>query len=377
MKILPHVHLTYCLNVHPGETLADIEAAITGPVRKIRALLNVQQSFGIGLRLSAVAANELLPRLEAFKALLKQEGCYVFTINGFPFGTFHGEAVKEMVYAPDWRTHDRYDYTCKLADILAELLPDGVTGSISTVPGSYAEWVQSYEEMEEVQLGIVKAATYLAALKKQTGCNIILALEPEPDCLLDHCDNILPFFDELDDLATVKAMKHIGLCFDTAHAAVAFEDPTEALLKIQDAGINIAKIQVSSALIADETTCLEPFAEGVYLHQTRCRDSDGELEFFPDLPEALASGLTAQWRTHFHVPLYFERNGPLSGSAPELQGAFAELLASGICPHLEIETYTFNVFPKDFAIPDLPESIAAEYRWLLDAMSLVELVVPE
>ena len=53
---------------------------------------------------------------------------YVFTINGFPYGTFHGTRVKEEVYLPDWRDEERLRYTDELADLLAKLLPDGVGG---------------------------------------------------------------------------------------------------------------------------------------------------------------------------------------------------------------------------------------------------------
>ena len=62
-------------------------------------------------------------------------------MNGFPYGPFHGEAVKAQVHAPDWRTDERVAYTLRLAQILAELLPEGVTGGISTSPLSYKAWV--------------------------------------------------------------------------------------------------------------------------------------------------------------------------------------------------------------------------------------------
>jgi hypothetical protein len=45
--------------------------------------------------------------------------------------------VKEQVYAPDWTQPDRVEYTNLLFDLLAELLPEGVEGSVSTVPVSF------------------------------------------------------------------------------------------------------------------------------------------------------------------------------------------------------------------------------------------------
>ena len=62
-----------------------------------------------------------------------EQNLYVFTINGFPYGCFHGARVKENVYVPDWRTPERRDYTNLLADILADLLPRNLTVQIFRV----------------------------------------------------------------------------------------------------------------------------------------------------------------------------------------------------------------------------------------------------
>ena len=72
-------------------------------------------------------------------ALLRANGLYVFTINGFPYGTFHGKRVKEDVYLPDWLDDERLRYTNVLAGLLAALLPDdsALEGSVSTVPGAF------------------------------------------------------------------------------------------------------------------------------------------------------------------------------------------------------------------------------------------------
>ena len=100
-------------------------------------------NLGIGLRLSNQAARELAepPTLLAFQKWLGQHGCYVFTINGFPYGRFHGGRVKEQVFAPDWSTRERLDYTNLLFDLLAQLVPAGVEGSVSTLPGSFKEFI--------------------------------------------------------------------------------------------------------------------------------------------------------------------------------------------------------------------------------------------
>jgi len=113
----PPAHLTYCLNVHPGEALADQVAAIRSHAVSIRDAVAPGARFGLGLRLSNRASLELEsgPALDGLKALLAEQDMYVFTVNGFPFGEFHGAAVKEKVYSPDWRAPERRDYTCRLA----------------------------------------------------------------------------------------------------------------------------------------------------------------------------------------------------------------------------------------------------------------------
>ena len=142
-----------------------------------------------------VAARELAepPALDEFAAFLRDENLYVFTINGFPYGQFHDTAVKRNVYAPDWRTLERLEYTCLLADILAALLPQGVTGSISTVPGSYAEWIATASDVDAMAATLAHATGHLADLHRRTGREICLALEPEPDCYLETAHDAADF----------------------------------------------------------------------------------------------------------------------------------------------------------------------------------------
>ena len=107
------VHLTYCSNIHPGETWADVRANIERFFPAVRDQVAPGKSFGIGLRLSARAARELGSgeALAEFRDFMTRNNLYVFTINGFPYGRFHGGRVKEQVFAPDWTTPERLDYT--------------------------------------------------------------------------------------------------------------------------------------------------------------------------------------------------------------------------------------------------------------------------
>src|SRR5688500_16820372 len=131
--------LTYCTNIHPGETWPEVRAALSRHLPAIRREAAPGRPFGVGLRLAAAAAKDLEnpASITELQSLLAAEDCYVFTINGFPYGSFHGTRVKEEVYAPDWSTPERLAYTLQLFDLLVQLGPGDVGGSVSTVPASF------------------------------------------------------------------------------------------------------------------------------------------------------------------------------------------------------------------------------------------------
>src|SRR5690242_18390309 len=112
------LHLTYCSNIHRGHSWTEVDTALRTSLPRIREQLAVTGPFAVGLRLSADAASELSnpDRLREFRAFLHEQEFYVPTINGFPYGAFHGSRVKELVYRPDWRDPARVTYTNQLAD---------------------------------------------------------------------------------------------------------------------------------------------------------------------------------------------------------------------------------------------------------------------
>ncbi len=136
-------HLTYCTNIHPGNGWSEVYANLQRYTLALKARLAPARDFGIGLRLSGKESSELLrgAALQEFRAFLQEQGLYVFTLNGFPYGPFHEQPVKAQVHAPDWLDEERVSYTVRLVEILAYLLPDDLEGSISTSPLSYKAWV--------------------------------------------------------------------------------------------------------------------------------------------------------------------------------------------------------------------------------------------
>src|SRR5207253_2234388 len=97
-------HLTYCTNIHPGDGWAAVDANLRRFAPALKRRLSPAAPFGIGLRLSALDARELLEgdRVRELRDFLLDEGLYVALINGFPHGSFHRTVVKADVYAPDW-----------------------------------------------------------------------------------------------------------------------------------------------------------------------------------------------------------------------------------------------------------------------------------
>lgn len=369
----PPVHLTYGLSIHPDETLAQLRESIRHKARAVRDRVAPGRPFGLGLRISDAVSRELAAgdALAQLKALLEENGFYVFTLNGFPFGRFRGGPVKERVYAPDWRTDERVAYTMRLADQLAELLPDGVAGSISTVPGSFKAWIGGEADLDLVAARLGRVAAHLAALRDRTGREIHVGLEPEPGCLWETPDALTRFMRERlwSGCAGEEIRRHIGACLDTCHMALCFEDPAEAIRQYRQAGVRISKIQLSAALEASGAgaEALGRFAEPVYLHQVAARWEDGRVRTWPDLPRALAEwpvGPEPQTvRVHFHVPLHFEGGAGLRSTAATMTPAFFRAIRAGATEHLEIETYSFDVLPG--GSKDAVESVAAEFRWAM------------
>jgi sugar phosphate isomerase/epimerase len=362
-------HLTYCTNIHPGESWAEVEANLVRHVVAVKAQVSPDAPFGVGLRLSARAAQELIAgALPALRRLLAAHDLYVFTINGFPYGTFHGAPVKDAVYRPDWREAERVAYTDQLADLLAQLLPDGIDGTISTVPGCFRARGGG-PALSEIAANLERAAAHCAALERTTGKRITLAIEPEPCCLIETIDEAIALFAD-----HLRGVSHLGLCLDACHAAVEYEDLATAIAKLRAAAIPIAKLQLSAGLRiapvdAAQRRALERFADAVYLHQVVARRGEA-LTRYTDLPEALADPATTdEWRVHFHVPIVRAELGAFAST----QDFLAELLAiqrrDPISTHLEVETYTWDVLPAELRDAPITDAIAAELRWVLERLS--------
>ena len=381
-------NLTYCSNIHPGESWAEVRAALETYYPQVKARVSPGAPFGVGLRLSDRAARELEAAggARALRDVLEPRGLYVFTVNAFPFGRFHQGRVKEQVYLPDWRDDERGQYTARVSRLLALALPAGLEGSVSTVPGAFREGAGAAHG--EIAERLLQHAAALQRLYDETGRVVTLALEPEPACLLETTAEAIDFFQRhLHSAAAVKraaqlagltleraealVRERLGVCLDACHAAVQFEEPGASLDALAAAGVRVCKVQLSSALHVELTAgareALLPFSEGVYLHQVV---EDAGARRFVDLPEALAApGGGRAWRIHFHVPVFLELAGRFATTQPFLRGLLAELKRRAVTAHLEVETYTWEVLPEALRQASVADDVVRELQWVLSELA--------
>jgi len=379
MQLNHGLHLAYCTNIHRGESWAQTFDTLQNHTLAVRDRVSKGKPYAIGLRLGADAARELsdAQTLTEFRRWLDRENCYVFTINGFPYGKFHGTRVKEQVYQPDWTTDERVDYTNLLFDLLAQIVPEGVEGSVSTVPGSFKEFITSQAQVQAMRDNVWRTVEHIARLSQRTGRKLHLGLEPEPLCFLETSSETAMFFDQLreEHPGDSRLRDHLGVNYDTCHLAVEYERPANVLQRFREHDIRISKLHFSSALkvLADAETraALKCFCEPVYFHQVIERSADGALTRYRDLDDALNSPLSTlnappEWRIHFHVPLHCAPTPLFQTTSNHLLGVMDALAADPtLCSHLEMETYTWEVMPGEMKNRSVVDQLVGEYEWTL------------
>ncbi|HEY8956372.1 metabolite traffic protein EboE [Chitinophaga sp.] len=393
-------HLSYCTNIHPGENWEDHFAQLKKFIPAIKQQVSPDQPFGIGLRLANTASLELSKEaaLKEFQQWLKNEDCYVFTMNGFPYGGFHNVVVKDQVHAPDWTSADRVAYTIRLFRILAALLPEGMEGGISTNPLGYKYWCNRCEEeknsyTESATLNMLLALEQLVRTHRSGGPLMHLDIEPEPDGMMENTSEFInwyfndllpagiPFIKEKfnleDDQAAADIIKtHIQLCYDVCHFALVYEAPQRVIERMQHHGLKIGKLQISAALKADMpadaaarkvvTDAFRKFNEPIYLHQVIAKRNDGTFIHYPDLPEALAdegNPAVTEWRSHFHVPVFLDKFEVLQSTQEDIRQVLAIQREQPFTAHMEAETYTWDVLPPALK-QEMSLSVSRELNWI-------------
>lgn len=383
MQLDHGIHLAYCTNIHRGEDWAETFAGLEAHTLRVKQAVAPTEPYAIGLRLSAVAAEELSQPdvLARFQAWLEAQQCYVFTVNGFPYGTFHGRTVKEQVYRPDWTTRERVEYTKRLFDLLGALVPTASGGSVSTSPASFKEFGITEEDERLMRQHIHECAQHIAEVSERTGKDLHLGLEPEPLCTLETSGETIRFLGQVwEDFPQDEALlkRTVGINYDCCHLAVEYEEADEALGSLEAAGVRMSKIHLSSALrLRPSATMLDrlrAFKEDIYLHQTIVREADGNLRRFRDLGPALEWAAASEhpgkeWRVHYHIPLHHQPDSEMLTTVDHLEATLDWLgNRPDRCQHLEMETYTWEVLPEEMRQAEVVNQLTKEYAWCLDAL---------
>jgi len=386
-------HLSYSTLVHPGDNWELMSHSLRTYVPKVKARVSPNQPFGLSLRLAALSAEALAKDAAArgeLKRFLAENDLYLYTVNAFPYGAFKDTIVKEQVYEPDWRTEERTQYTINVADVLADVAPEGIAGSIQSAPLGFKPRVTGPDVVAAYTEHVLRVVAHLVGIEARTGKTVTLALEPEPHCFLETTDETIAYFtnhlysgrsiERLAKLANIPIAdaigalrRHLGIVFDIGHQAVGFEDIPVSLQKLVDAGVPILKLQEVAAMnmpqVTDETVeALQRFAKTVYLSQTVER-KNGKITKFLNLEDAFAARKAdpgpREWRTHFHVPVFLDDLGGKFGTTRfALEDALKMHKEKPLSGQLEIETYTWDVLPEHLKTGDIVDYVCREIEWV-------------
>ena len=385
-------HLTYSTLVHPADDWEQLYNSLVTYLPKVKERIAGNKAFGVCLRLSAKTAAMLAgsaAERDKLKKFLADNNMYVYTVNAFPYGAFKGTVVKEQVYEPDWRSEERTRYTINVADVLADVGAPGMALSIQSAPLGFKPRVTGDDVVKSYTDHVLRVVAHLIALQARTGRTVQLALEPEPYCFLETTDETIDYFtkhlysgaaaEKLAKLAHIPISeanealrRHLGIVYDICHQAVEYENISESLQKLVDAGIPVFKLQEAAALHIPEVTqpvvdTLKRYAKTIYLTQT-LEKKDGKITKFLNVDDAISAFEKnpgpREWRTHIHVPVFLDDLGQFRTTRFAIEDALRFHKSKPLSPHLEVETYTWDMLPDSLKSGDIVDYICRELEWV-------------
>jgi hypothetical protein len=297
--------------------------------------------------------------------------------------------VKEQVYEPDWRSEERTRYTINVADVLADVGAPGMALSIQSAPLGFKPRVTGDDVVKSYTDHVLRVVAHLIALQARTGRTVQLALEPEPYCFLETTDETIDYFTKhlysgaaVEKLAKLAHMpiseanealrRHLGIVYDICHQAVEYENISESLQKLVDAGVPVFKLQEAAALHIPEVTqgvvdTLKRYAKTIYLTQT-LEKKDGKITKFLNVDDAISAFEKnpgpREWRTHIHVPVFLDDLGQFRTTRFAIEDALRFHKSKRLSPHLEVETYTWDMLPDSLKSGDIVDYICRELEWV-------------
>ncbi|MEX0590524.1 MAG: metabolite traffic protein EboE [Xanthobacteraceae bacterium] len=385
-------HLSYSTLVHPADDWDQIWQSLNTYVPKVKERFAGNNRFGVSLRLSAKSAETLAKsktERDKLKKFLDDGNMYLYTVNAFPYGAFKGTVVKEQVYEPDWRSEERTQYTINVANVLADVAPKEVLPSIQTCPLGFKPRVTGPDVVASYTDHVLRVAKHLVELEVKTGVTVTLGLEPEPYCFLETTDETVDYFTnhlysgasvekfaKMTGLPIAEAIvalrRHVGIVYDICHLAVEYEDITQSLQKLVDAGIPIVKLQEAAALHIPEVTqpivdTLKRYSKTIYLTQT-IEKRDGKFTKYLNLEDAFAAWEKSpgprEWRTHIHVPVFLDDLGQFRTTRFAIADALKFHKQKPLSRQLEVETYTWDMLPDGLKTGDIVDYVCRELEWV-------------
>ena len=273
--------------------------------------------------------------------------------------------------------------------MLADVCPPGIAPSIQSAPLGFKPRVTDDGVVKSYTDHVLSVVAHLIALEDRTGRTVQLALEPEPYCFLETTDETIDYFthhlysgasvEKLAKLAQVPIAeanaalrRHLGIVYDICHQAVEYENITESLQKLVDAGVPIFKLQEAAALYVPDVTkgavdTLKRYAKTIYLTQT-IQKMDGKLIKFLNVDDAIAAFEKnpgpREWRTHIHVPVFLDDLGQFRTTRFAIEDALRFHKEKPLSRHLEVETYTWDMLPDSLKSGDIVDYICRELEWV-------------
>jgi hypothetical protein len=363
--------LGYSTNLHAAESLGELRARLLPFASAVRTTLGWSR-LGLDLRLGDAALHDLSASdaVQRLCADFDAAGLSAHTLNGFPLRAFQAPRVKEQAYLPDWSETARLTSSLRLLEVALALSAEPLV-TISTVPGSYRPFGPQHNDVAVIARNLGQWVVAAHRVWQDTGRIAVLALEPEPWCLLETSHDVAWFWRGplasyglaairsqvgSDEIAQAALARHLGVCVDTCHLSLAFEDQATAVQRMADAGARIAKCQFSAApevRLPDAVgvAALRTLAEPRFMHQTAATSASGSLVKVGDLDQldTLLARLppASAVRSHFHIPVFRQpsASGLSTTIADSLRG-LAACRAHG-CTHIAVETYTWSILAAD------------------------------
>lgn len=331
----------------------------------------------LGIVAGLTAADALVLRSGDSAARLRDElaaaGLAITGIDGRSCETPDAVRSKIDAFAPDWRDPERLSYTVLLAWLLAEFLPAGSEGAISTTPLSFRGWVHPRDDAGRA--GILRNLESFAEQAERifdaTGRRIRLALEPAPGAMLENVQDAVDFFATLPDGLGAKLRPIVGLSLDACSLTAAYDAPERAVSLLQKEGIGVHRYRLRAAIRmvvpsvvtarAPLAAALAPWGRQSGFHQVMERHANGAIRYLGDLAavqDELFGTLAREWRVACPFPVHSGSHLGLETTQRDAAALLYAAMHAGGPVNLEVP-----------AGERWREWSPADFRWALDKVA--------